>query len=208
MRAASKAAQHKVLWNTVANVTCPCSLQPTREKLGKEPSECEEEELASILVRAMYLWNWKWCQTNTAWVGAGKSCQCWHASAHQQGTRWRVKVKHTRPSCAVRVWGHYGHVAENAFPAPRKWLLCASLSQEVQCPPGSTSVALAYHTFYSPEQIRDFKTSPVRPDNFGVSNLIKSKGRALSRKQAVFLKIDQKCFTSSPTNRVIVKICI
>lgn len=59
MRAASKAAQHKVLWNTVANVTCPCSLQPTREKLGKEPSECEEEELASILVRAMYLWNWK-----------------------------------------------------------------------------------------------------------------------------------------------------
>lgn len=50
------AAQSKVHWGSV-NLTHPCSLQPTREKLGKEPSECEEEELASILVRTMYCWN-------------------------------------------------------------------------------------------------------------------------------------------------------
>ncbi|NXU61475.1 PDE6B phosphodiesterase, partial [Horornis vulcanius] len=52
MRAAldfPKAAQCKVQWGSVVSLTHPCFLQPTREKLGKEPSECDEEELASIL---------------------------------------------------------------------------------------------------------------------------------------------------------------
>lgn len=151
MRAAldcPKAAQCKVQWGLVVSLTHPCSLQPTREKLGKEPSECKEEELESILVRAKYHWNGHPWQTNIAWVHAGKISQCWHSGTHRQGTWWRAKAKHTLPSSAVWVWAYYYHVPS---PTPREYLLSATLSQGFQSPSGNTSATLTCHACCSLE---------------------------------------------------------
>lgn len=118
MRAAldcRKAAQCKVHQGSVVSLTRQCSFQPTREKLGKEPSECEEEELASILVRAIHHWNGQPWQTNIAWLDPGKSAQCLHTGTHRQGTWWKVKAKNTLPSSAVGFWGYYYQVTVNVF---------------------------------------------------------------------------------------------
>lgn len=74
-----KATLCKVQWGSVVSLTHPCFLQPTREKLGKEPSECDEEELASILVRTIPYWKEKPWQANIACIDVGRSSQCWHA---------------------------------------------------------------------------------------------------------------------------------
>lgn len=146
-----KAAQCKVRCGLVISLTYSWLLQPTREKLGKEPSECEEEELASILVRAMYCWNWQLWQINIAWVAAGKNFLCWRTGTHQQGTWWRVKAKHILCPSTVEFEVIIIRWQQMPSPAPGEYLLSATSSQGVESPSGNTSAMLTCHTLYSLE---------------------------------------------------------